>query len=69
MSVVASYSTDHDVTAGLCDKLAAAAAALNATSRGQQIEAFDNQVRAQTGKALTQEQAATLTELADALRY
>lgn len=66
--VVASYSTDPEVTAGLNDKLAAAAAAPNATSRDQQIGAFSNQVGAQTGKALTQAQAATLTELADALR-
>ena len=61
------YSTDPAVAAGLCDKLAAAQAA---SDRGQPnvaaniMRAFDNLVNAQTGKALTADQAATL--IADA---
>lgn len=61
------YSSDPAVAAGLCDKLAAAQAA---SDRGQPnvaaniMRAFDNLVNAQTGKALTADQAATL--IADA---
>lgn len=56
------------MTSGLNDKLAAAAAAPDASARDHEIGAFDSQVSAQTGKALTQAQAAALTELANALR-
>jgi hypothetical protein len=56
------------VTSGLNDKLAAAANAKNAKARGAQLDAFINQVRAQTGKALTADEAAVLISLADALR-
>ncbi len=58
-----SYSTDPGVATGLCDKLAAMQAA---AARGQYsveaniLKAFDNLVHAQTGKALTSEQAANL---------
>jgi hypothetical protein len=67
-ALVARFSTDPDVTAGLNDKLAAAAAARSARTRGNLLDAFGSQVRAQTGKALTAEQAALLLQLADALR-
>ena len=65
-----SYATDPAVAAGLCDKLAAAQ---SATDRGQTavaanvIRAFDNLVNAQTGKALTADQAATLIAFASNL--
>jgi hypothetical protein len=67
-SLVATFSTDPSVTLGLSDKLDAAAQAKNAKTRGNQLDAFENQVRAQTGKALTAEQAALLIGFADALR-
>jgi hypothetical protein len=54
-TLVARFSTNPDVTRGLNDKLAAAAAAKNANARANQLQAFANQVRAQTGKALTAE--------------
>lgn len=62
-----SYSTDPAVASGLCDKLAAMQAA---ESRGQTsvvanvLKAFDNQVKAQTGKALSETEAANLTDWA-----
>jgi hypothetical protein len=55
------------VTRGLNDKLTAAAKAKTASERAHHLHAFANQVRAQTGKALTAEQAGILLELADAL--
>ncbi len=67
-NLVTRFSANPDVTAGLNDKLAAAAAAKSAKSRGNVLDAFANQVRAQTGKALTAEQAAILLQLSDALR-
>src|SRR5690349_21308928 len=67
-NLVIRFSTNPDVTAGLNDKLAAAAAAKSAKTRGNLLDAFANQVRAQTGKALTAEQAAILLRLSDALR-
>ena len=65
--LVARFSTDPDVTSGLNDKLNAAAKAKTAEQRAHLLQAFSNQVRAQTGKALTEEQAAILLELAEAL--
>lgn len=65
-----SYSTDPAVAAGLCDKLDAAKQAADRGSTkaaGNILHAFDNQVAAQTGKALTSDQAATLTTLASFL--
>ena len=67
-SLVARFSTNPDVTTGLNDKLTAAAAAKNAKTRGNILDAFANQVRAQTGKALTAEQAQLLLALAQTLR-
>jgi hypothetical protein len=61
-----SYSTDPGVADGLCDKLAAAQRAADRGETKAQaniLRAFDNQVSAQTGKALTEEQANTLTTL------
>jgi len=65
--VVALLSSDPDVTAGLNDKLDAAAHA-NAKARGNILNAFENQVRAQTGKALDADEAAILIALAEALK-
>jgi hypothetical protein len=67
-NLVARFSSNDDVASGLNDKLAAAASATNAKARGNQLNAFGNQVRAQTGKALTADEAKVLIELADALR-
>jgi hypothetical protein len=67
-NLVAQFSTNPDVTSGLNDKLTAAANAKTARVRGNVLDAFENQVRAQTGKALTPEQARILDALADALR-
>ncbi len=67
-NLVTRFSTDDSVTTGLTDKLAAAAAAKNAKARTNQLNAFENLVKAQTGKALTAEQAALLISLAEALK-
>jgi len=67
-NLVTRFSTDPKVAKGLNDKLAAAANAKTPSVRGKQLDAFEKQVRAQTGKALTTEQAEVLIELADALR-
>jgi YVTN family beta-propeller protein len=64
------FSTSTDVATGLCDKLTAAS---QAATRGQDktksniLRAFDQQVSAQSGKALTPEQASILTNLVTAL--
>lgn len=64
------FSTDSGVAGGLCAKLNAAAAA---EARGQSktqandLNAFDNQVTAQSGKALTTDQANLLIEFANTL--
>ncbi len=66
-SLAQSYSSDPNVAAGLCDKLAAAkrAADEGATKAETNIlKAFDRQVSAQTDKALKADQAETLTTLA-----
>jgi len=57
------YSADPAVADGLCDKLASAASAPNATTRANLLQAFRKQVDAQTGKAFTAPQAATLKDL------
>ncbi|MFC0552638.1 alpha-L-rhamnosidase C-terminal domain-containing protein [Planotetraspora thailandica] len=66
--LVTYFSTDPNVTEGLNDKLQAAAAAKSAVVRGNQLNAFANQVKAQTGKALTPDKAQILLMLATALR-
>jgi hypothetical protein len=67
-AAVTSFSSDPDVTSGLIDKLEAAAAAKSANVRGKQLDAFIQQVVAQTGKALTDHEAEILIALANALR-
>lgn len=62
----AHFATSAGVAQGLCSKLEAARAAAakgNANAKAGQIGAFINLVQAQTGKALTAEQAAILTRL------
>lgn len=64
------FSSKADVASALCAKLDAAEASAergNAKSAAGQIEAYLNQVKAQSGKALTAEQAAILAGLAGAL--
>lgn len=58
-ALITEFSTNPDVTAGLNNKLAAAATSPNKNARDNQLEAFINQVNAQTGKALTAAQAQT----------
>jgi len=65
--IVALFSTNPGVTSGLNDKLEAAAVAKNRNARDNQLNAFENQVRAQTGKALTADQAQFLIKFAQAL--
>jgi len=66
-ALVRAYSTDPDVTSGLEDKLAAAESAPNAAARDKLLRAFELQVVAQTGRALTARQAHILIALAKAL--
>jgi hypothetical protein len=66
--LVTYFSNDPDVTAGLVSKLTAASVAMNANARGNQLDAFVNQVNAQTGKALTPDEAQVLITLSAALR-
>ena len=69
-NLVTQFSTNTGVATGLCDELTAAS---QAAARGQNqtksniLRAFDQQVSAQTGKALTPEQASILTNLVAAL--
>ena len=67
-AVVTYFSSDPDVTAGLVAKLLAASVARNANARNNQLDAFVNQVNAQTGRALTPEEAQVLITLSAALR-
>jgi hypothetical protein len=66
-ALVSMFSTDAGVANGLNAKLSAAANAPNANAKAGQLGAFENQVNAQTGKALTAAQAATLLRLIGAL--
>jgi len=65
-TLVRSYSTDTAVADGLCDKLTGAGAA-SGKARGNILEAFRSQVRAQAGKSLTAEEAAILLQLSTEL--
>jgi hypothetical protein len=67
-ALVTRFSSKPDVTIGLNAKLSAAAKAPNANARAGQLGAFENQVRAQTGKALSADHAAILLRLVAALR-
>jgi alpha-L-rhamnosidase len=66
--LVTFFSTSPSVTTGLNDKLTAAAPATSAKARDNMINAFVNQVNAQTGKALTADEAQVLITLSAALR-
>jgi hypothetical protein len=66
----ASFSTDSTVDTGLCDKLAAAKAAAangDTKTKNNNLAAYRQQVAAQSGKALTKQQATLLTNLSKAL--
>lgn len=65
----ASFSTSSSVDKGLCDKLAAAkaAAAGNTKTKNNNLNAYRQQLSAQSGKALTKSQATILTNLSKAL--
>jgi alpha-L-rhamnosidase len=67
-NLVTTFSSDPSVTSGLNDKLIAASTAKNANTRDNQLNAFINQVNAQTGKALTAAQVQVLITLANALK-
>ncbi|WP_344505356.1 alpha-L-rhamnosidase C-terminal domain-containing protein [Dactylosporangium maewongense] len=67
-ALVAHFSVNADVAQGLADKLDRASAAKSATTRGNALDAFTNQVNAQTGKALTPDEAKVLITVANALR-
>lgn len=66
-ALVSQFSTNAGVANGLNAKLNAASHAPNANARSGQLGAFQNQVNAQTGKALTAAQAAILLRLVQAL--
>ena len=66
-SLVKAFVPDSGVANGLNAKLSAACSAPNANAKAGQIGAFDNQVRGQTGKALTAAQADYLTRFAGLL--
>lgn len=69
-ALVRSLVTSDEVADGLCDKLEAAAASKargNATAHANQLNAFVNQVNAQTGKAISEADAARLILLAGML--
>jgi hypothetical protein len=61
------YSDDDGVAQGLIAKLDAAEKSPNLKARQGQLNAFQNQVAAQTGKALTINQARTLLALVKTL--
>jgi hypothetical protein len=69
-TLTAQFSSNPGVANGLSAKLDAAEASAargNRTAQDNQIAAYQNDVRAQTGKALTSTQAATLIRLSNAL--
>jgi GON domain len=66
-SLVSSFSTNPGVADALTTKIESIAHASNGNSKAGMVQAFINQVNAQTGKALTEDQAATLISLVKAL--
>jgi hypothetical protein len=66
-ALVGQFSSDPGVTGGLGAKLDAIGNAPNANAKAGSTRAFINQVNAQTGKALTANQAATLIRLVQTL--
>lgn len=67
-TLVSRFSTSTDVASGLNDKLAAASQAKTAIARDNQLDAFENQLNAQAGKALSAEQVQLLLTLEKPLR-
>ena len=66
----ATLSTDSAVDKGLCDKLLAAKAAAaknDIKTKNNSLNAYRQQVAAQSGKAVTKQQATLLTALSKAL--
>jgi hypothetical protein len=57
------FSDDAGAANGLCAKIYAVASAPNAIDKEGKLLAFDNQVNAQTGNALTSDQASILKRL------
>ncbi|HEX2916083.1 MAG TPA: hypothetical protein VH186_35300 [Chloroflexia bacterium] len=69
-SLSANFSTNPAVDKGLCDKLSAAKAAAAAgttIAKNNELNAYRQQVAAQTGKALTKQQATILSNLSKML--
>ncbi|HEY1521799.1 MAG TPA: GON domain-containing protein [Solirubrobacteraceae bacterium] len=66
-SLVGQFSSDPSVSDGLGSKIDAIAQAPNGNSKAGSVRAFINQVHAQTGKALTADQASTLIALVQEL--
>jgi hypothetical protein len=66
--LVAAFSTNAGVASSLNDKLQVAAAATKSTTRDNQLNAFENQLNAQTGKAFTAVQSQILLSLERSLR-
>ena len=66
-TLTAHLSTRPQVNTSLCAKLADAAHAPNANAKRNKLNAYRNEVAAQTGKAFTDPQATVLRGLADAL--
>ncbi|HEY8644990.1 MAG TPA: HYR domain-containing protein [Gaiellaceae bacterium] len=69
-ALVQQFSTNAGIANSLCVKLQAAAAAAargQSKTKANDLDAFDNEVTAQSGKALTADQAALLVQFAAAL--
>jgi hypothetical protein len=66
-ALVSEFSSDPEVAAGLNDKLAAAAKAKDAKTRGKVLGAFELQLT-RAPNAFTEEEAEVLLRLAQALR-
>jgi hypothetical protein len=65
-ALVRQFVTNQGIATSLCAKLDAAARG-QAKTKANILHAFDDEVRAQSGKALTADQAALLVNLAAAL--
>lgn len=66
-SLIGQFSNDAGATSGLASKVGAIGSSPNAKAKAGQTTAFINQVNAQSGKAVTASQAATLIRLVQAL--
>ena len=67
-AAVTEFSSDSNVAMGLNDKLTAAELAKSAKTRANVLGAFENQLAAQVGKALTAQEVAFLTAVERMLR-